>query len=102
MSLIVVALVLLLAFWFVATVFGLRFLHAGFRHVNGTTDAGFYVWVVIFLLVALQMTTALRPILGKATTFLPAAADKKFFIQHWSDCAKAEETAAPATPDAAR
>ncbi len=93
---------LLLGFWFVATVFGLRFLHAGFRNVNGRTDAGFNVWVVIFLLVALQMTTALRPILGKSSTFLPAAADKKFFIEHWADCVKAEQPAAPPSQDAAK
>jgi hypothetical protein len=29
--------------------------------------------------VALQMTTALRPIIGKSDHFLPSAADKQFF-----------------------
>jgi hypothetical protein len=77
-----------LIFWFIATVFGLRFLEAGFSHSNARSLAGFRTWVVIFLLVALQMTTALRPILGTAKTFLPA--EKKFFLAHWGDSLKAQ------------
>jgi hypothetical protein len=42
------------------------------------------VWAVIFLLVCLQLTAALRPIIGKSDTPLPA--EKKFFIKHWFDC----------------
>ena len=75
-----------LVFWFIATIFGLRFLEAGFSHSEARSHAGFHTWVIIFLLVALQMTTALRPILGKADTFLP---DKKqFFGTHWAECLK--------------
>jgi hypothetical protein len=77
-----------LIFWFIATVFGLRFLETGFSHSNVRSLAGFRVWVVIFLLVALQMTTALRPILGTAKTFLPT--EKKFFVAHWGDCLKGQ------------
>ena len=77
-----------LIFWFIATCFGLRFLEAGFSHSNARSHAGFHTWVIIFLLVALQMTTALRPILGKADTFLP---DKKqFFGTHWAECLKGQ------------
>jgi hypothetical protein len=75
-----------LAFWFVATCFGLRFLHSGFRHFSTRSFAGLNVWILVFLMVALQMTTALRPIIGRANTFLPAATDKKFFVSHWLDC----------------
>ena len=53
-----------LIFWFIATFFGLRFLQTGFSHSNARSLAGFNTWVAIFMLVALQMTTALRPILG--------------------------------------
>src|SRR5262249_35571300 len=74
-----------LLFWLVATIFGLRFLHAAFCHLQAK-GGGFQVWVIIFLLVALQMTTALRPILGTSKDFLPAAKEKKFFLQHWLDC----------------
>jgi hypothetical protein len=72
-----------LVFWLVATLFGIRFMKARFSHANARSQAGINVWVVIFLLVALQMTTALRPILGKSDTFLPAK--KQFFLNHWGD-----------------
>jgi len=75
-----------LIFWFIATIFGLRFLEAGFSQSNARSHAGFYTWVVIFLLVAVQMTTALRPILGKSDSFLPR--EKQFFVAHWGDCMK--------------
>jgi len=78
-----------LIFWFVATVFGLRFLETGFSHSNARSHAGFHTWVIIFLLVALQMTTALRAILGKSDTFLPT--QKQFFGTHWADCLKAHD-----------
>lgn len=75
-----------LIFWLVATLFGVRFLKAGFSHANAKSHAGLNVWIIIFLLVAVQMTTALRPIIGKANTFFPA--EKQFFLGHWADCMK--------------
>ncbi len=75
-----------LMFWFVATVFGLRFLDSGFRHTNASSGAGLKTWSVIFVLVVLQMSTALRPLLGRADTFLPA--EKKFFLTHWGYCSQ--------------
>jgi hypothetical protein len=73
-------------FWFVATAFGLRFLDVGFRQTNARSDAGLKTWTVIFVLVVLQMSTALRPLLGRADTFLPT--EKKFFLAYWGDCLK--------------
>jgi hypothetical protein len=72
-----------LVFWLVATIFALRFLQAGYMRFHARSSAGLHVWIVIFLLVMLQMTTALRPIVGTADTFLPK--DKKFFLSHWID-----------------
>jgi hypothetical protein len=72
-----------LLFWGIATAFGLRFLDAGFSHSQARTSAGFNTWVVIFVLVVLQMTTALRPILGTSASFFPEK--KKFFVTHWRD-----------------
>lgn len=69
-----------LTFWCIATYFGVRFLSAGFAHLSGK-PAGLRIWVTIFLLVMVQMSTALRPIVGKADTFLPT--EKKFFLKHW-------------------
>ena len=73
-----------LVFWFVATIFGVRFLKHGFAHTEARSQAGVNGWITIFLLVALQMTTALRPILGKSDTFFPER--KEFFIEHWVNC----------------
>ena len=78
------------AFWFVATIFGLRFLESVFSHSQARSRAGFATWVIIFLLVAIQMTTALRPILGKSDTFLPK--EKQFFLGHWANCLKLTDT----------
>ena len=41
------------------------------------------IWSAVFLLVTLQMTTSLRPILGRSETRLTQ--EKKFFLQHWGD-----------------
>jgi hypothetical protein len=75
--------VLHLIFWFISTMFGLKFLDSGFSHYKAKTSAGLYTWVIIFILVAVQMTTALRPIVGKSDTFFPK--EKKFFLSHWND-----------------
>jgi hypothetical protein len=37
--------------------------------------------MVIFVFVSLQMTTALRPIIGKSENWLPK--EKKFFAAYW-------------------
>ena len=75
-----------LVFWFIATIFGLRFFNAAFSHTNAKSLAGLHTWAIIFLLVMLQMTTAIRPIVGTSETFFPT--EKKFFISHWVDCLK--------------
>jgi hypothetical protein len=59
-------------------------MRAGFAHLSASSGAGLKVWVIVFLLVALQMSTALRPIVGTSETFLPA--EKKFFVSHWFEC----------------
>ncbi len=84
-----------LLFWAIATAFGLRFLGAGFAATQARSRSGLMAWSVIFILVALQMTTALRPIVGTADTFLPDG--KKFFLQHWVDCIAAPVPACPET-----
>ncbi|MEO6033971.1 MAG: hypothetical protein ABIQ35_01820 [Verrucomicrobiota bacterium] len=75
-----------LVFWSIATYFGLRFLNHGFSQLSNDFNGGLKVWVVLFLLVIVQMATALRPIVGTADTLLPT--EKKFFLSHWSDCLK--------------
>jgi hypothetical protein len=72
-----------LAFLGIALIFGLRFLAAGFRHSRARTNAGVVSWALIFLLVVLQMTTTIRPLVGPSTSFKPAP--KQFFLSHWMD-----------------
>ena len=74
-----------LFFWLIATYFGLRFLNAGFV-LREDRAGGLKVWMIIFLLVMVQMTTALRPLLGTADTLLPT--EKRFFLSHWGECIK--------------
>jgi hypothetical protein len=73
-----------LIIWLVATAFGMRFLNAGVRQNTTHNSAGLKIWAIIFILVALQMSTALRPLLGRSKNFLPA--EKQFFLEHWGDC----------------
>lgn len=72
-----------LMFGLVALFFGMRFLSQGFSWLETPSNAGLRVWMIIFTLVVVQMTTALRPIIGTAETFLPT--QKKFFLVHWAD-----------------
>ncbi len=84
------------AFGLVACFLGLRFLGTGFAHSSSTGRGSPMFWNVIFLLVALQMTTALRPIIGVDNTFLPT--EKKFFLKHWAECVR--NTGAQGQPSA--
>jgi hypothetical protein len=68
----------------VALVFGLRLLQRGFEKFQARSSGGVACWMMLFILVILQMTTALRPFIGRADTFLPT--EKRFFLQHWGDC----------------
>ena len=72
-----------LAFAAIAVGFGMKFLARGFEQLNAQFGGGLRVWTLIFVLVLLQMTAALRPILGTSDAFLPK--EKKFFVSHWTD-----------------
>jgi len=80
------ALALLLAG--VALVFGFRFLKDAVGSTGAVSKGPFSVWSIIFLLVTLQMTTSLRPILGTSDRLLTD--EKKFFLQHWIESAGEE------------
>lgn len=72
-----------LAFWVIAVVCGVRFLKRAILSSQSRRAGYLGFWVSIFLLVTLQMTTTLRPILGRSDTFLTK--EKKFFLSHWGD-----------------
>ncbi len=69
--------------WIIAGFFALRFLKAVVRTTGGTQKGPLFIWSIVFLLVTLQMTTSLRPILGRSDVLLTQ--EKKFFLQHWSE-----------------
>jgi hypothetical protein len=53
--------------------------------------------VPVYLLVTLQMTTSLRPILGKSEVLLNQ--EKKCFVQHWFETMGESLKPEPATAD---
>jgi hypothetical protein len=69
--------------WLIAVTFALRFLKLAVWVSGGEKKSPLVIWSGIFVLVSLQMTTSLRPILGRAETHLPT--QKRFFLQHWSE-----------------
>ena len=87
--------VLALASWLVALIFGFRFLKDAVSATGAVSKGPFSVWSIIFLLVTLQMTTSLRPILGRSNHLLTD--EKKFFIQHWIESSGEELDAKKAT-----
>ncbi|MGI8819351.1 MAG: hypothetical protein ACR2ID_00515 [Chthoniobacterales bacterium] len=70
-----------LLFWLIGVSFGLRLLSAAAGFFGNGRSRHLKIWNVIFVLVCLQMTTALRPMIGSSKTFLPS--EKKFFVAHW-------------------
>ncbi|MES2660354.1 MAG: hypothetical protein V4689_17150 [Verrucomicrobiota bacterium] len=69
--------------WVIAVVFALRFLKSVIFTTGGTQKGPLAIWSAVFLLVTLQMTTSLRPILGRSDVLLTQ--EKKFFLEHWGD-----------------
>jgi hypothetical protein len=72
-----------LAIWLIALGFGLRLPRVLMESLRARQSVHLRVWAGIFILVSLQMTTALRPIVGTSERLLPG--EKKFFVAHWID-----------------
>lgn len=73
--------VIALGTWFIAVAFGFRFLGSAISSTGASSKVPLIVWSCIFLVVTLQMTTSLRPIIGRSDRFLTN--EKLFFLQHW-------------------
>ena len=86
--------------WIIAVLFALRFIKSVIAATGGTQQGPVMIWSVVFLLVTLQMTTSLRPILGHSDRWLTQ--EKRFFLQHWSntfgDSLAPQADARPAVP----
>ena len=75
-----------LILWVIAIGFGLRLIGAMGGLSAASAGGQMKLWSLIFILVCLQMTTTLRPIIGRSDRFLPG--EKKFFLTHWSETLK--------------
>lgn len=73
----------------VSSAFGLGLIRRVLRAMNGGTFSGLRGWGIMFVLVLLQMTTTLRPLVGPYEGEL--LGDKKFFIEHWAQVANGDE-----------
>ena len=82
-----------LFFWFVSMLFALRLLSAQMDFVGSAEPGYLRLWFFIFLLVCLQMSTALRPFVGRSNTFLPT--EKRFFLSHWGSSLSEEPKPTP-------
>ena len=72
-----------LFFWLVSILFALRLIRE-LGTFTGARETGFLqVWFFVFLLVCLQMTTALRPFVGHGDRLLHT--EKLFFLTHWGN-----------------
>jgi hypothetical protein len=89
--------VLHLVFWLIALGFGLRLLRLLLDLLRVRERLHLQVWTAIFVLVSLQMTTALRPIVGKSDHWLPT--EKKFFAAYWLENLSQTVTAPAPTRD---
>lgn len=72
---------LALSAWILALGFGYRILRDGLKETGAKIKTPVVIWAGIFLLVTLQLSTTLRPILGESDDFLTP--EKKFFLAHW-------------------
>lgn len=82
---------LAIASWLIALIFAFRFIRAALRETGATQNAPLIIWFGIFLLVTLQLSTSLRPILGRSEKLFTT--EKKFFLQHWGEQVGKELTA---------
>ncbi|YCM44034.1 hypothetical protein V2O64_22250 [Verrucomicrobiaceae bacterium 227] len=68
--------------WIISVSFGTGFLLKMLTH-SGTENKGpVRIWIGIFLLVTLQMSTTLRPLIGTSSDLLTS--EKRFFLEHWT------------------
>ena len=72
-----------LLFLMVSIHFGLRLMKKSFAFLNERTMHVLKIWVIIFVMVIMQMTTVVRPLVGKHEKL--KLDEKKFFIGHWMD-----------------
>lgn len=68
--------------WILCLIFGLRIITRASKCMGGKNGSHLVIWSAIFIMVTLQMTTTLRPIIGDYGQFFNTG-EKQFFIQYW-------------------
>ena len=72
---------LALIFWVIGMYFGTRLLLNAAGSLGLQSKSYLKLWIILFTVVTLQMSTSLRPLIGTADELLPT--EKRFFVQHW-------------------
>ena len=75
--------ILYLLVWGIGLFFGLRLMRQSLEFLNKRSIGTLGLWTAIFSLVLLQMSTSLRPIIGKHEPL--QFGEKKFFLMHWGE-----------------
>ena len=75
---------MLLSLWMICVGFGFNLVFCAGKAMGMTNKCHLLVWCLIFLLVTIQMTTTLRPIVGESDMLFNFE-EKKFFLQYWSE-----------------
>ncbi|MFZ4395876.1 MAG: hypothetical protein ACOYOU_09660 [Kiritimatiellia bacterium] len=70
-----------LVLWLIACLFALRRLEGWLTALNDRSMQALPVWCIIFMVVCLQMTTTLRPLMGDFAGW--DLADRDFFLHAW-------------------
>ena len=70
--------------WAIGIAAGLRLLRLMLGNGRSGLRGHLAVWCLVFVLVCLQMSTTLRPLVGSSDRFWNP--EKKFFVAHWWDC----------------
>ncbi len=73
---------LVLLTWLIALFFGTGFLIKMLTQSGTEKNTPLKIWIGIFLLVTLQMSTTLRPLIGTSDQFFNS--EKRFFLAHWA------------------
>lgn len=81
---------LVLAVWLIAVLFGTGFLMKMLNQSGTTNRSPLRIWIGIFLLVTLQMSTSLRPLIGRSDTLFTT--EKLFFLEHWGNSFSSQTT----------
>jgi hypothetical protein len=80
-----------LTIWILCLIFGLRVVARASQSMGGGKGGHLKIWAIIFMLVTLQMTTTLRPIIGESESFINLE-EKRFFLRYWSEVMMDEGT----------